>query len=175
MDVRYINPFMKAIKNVFATMLNTEVSFGDPYIQTNQQPSNDVSGIIGLSGDAIGTVIISFPRSSALEIASAFAGVSFEEMDEDFADAIGEIANMVAGSAKKDFENINMSISIPSVIIGKGHKVKATKTMPRLVIPCTSPIGSFIVEIGMKIIKLNNQVDIQEQTEQKELVATIAE
>ncbi len=176
MDVKYINPFMKSIKNVFSTMLNIDVEFGKPRLRTEAEASHDVSGIIGLSGDAMGAVILSFPKPAALKIAGAFAGITFKEMDEDFADAIGELANMVAGSAKRDLEGLNISISVPSVIIGPNHQVRATRMVPRLLIPCSTPIGSFVVEVGMKVIKQNSQTDSQEQNvKEQELVTTATE
>ncbi len=168
MDVKYINPFMGAIKNVMQTMLNLDVDFGKPHLRHDEDVSHDVSGIIGLSGDAVGAVIISFPRTSAMKIASIFACTSFTDTDEDFADAIGELANMIAGNAKKDLEGLNVSISIPSVIIGHGHEVKATRAVPRLIIPCSTPAGSFVVEVGLKVIKKNTQ-------ENRELVGSATE
>ncbi len=176
MDVKYINPFMKAIKNVFGTMLSIEVTFGKPRLRTEAEASHDVSGIIGLSGDAMGAVILSFPKPAALKIAGAFAGITFKETDEDFADAIGELANMVAGSAKRDLEGLNISISVPSVIIGQNHQVKATRMVPRLIIPCSTPLGSFVVEVGMKVLKQNTNVESpkKDSTEQ-ELVASTME
>jgi chemotaxis protein CheX len=150
MDVRYINPFIGAIKNVFKTMLNMEMQFGKPHIKTQEEATHDVSGIIGLSGDIVGAVIVSFPKLAAIKIASAFAGTSLTEADDDFADAIGELANMIAGNAKKDFEGMNVSISTPSVVLGSGHQVKSTKMIPRLVLPCSCHAGSFVVEVGMR-------------------------
>ena len=150
MNVKYINPFIGSVNNVFQTMLAMPVTFGKPHVKTQAENSHDVSGIIGLSGDIVGTVIVSFPKLSALKIASAFAGVTLTEMDENFSDAIGELANMIAGNAKKDLEDYNVNISTPSVIIGTGHQVRATRVLPRLVIPCSTPAGSFVVEVGMK-------------------------
>ncbi len=176
MDVKYINPFMKAIKNVFSTMLNIEVSFGKPHLRTEAEASHDVSGIIGLSGDVMGAVILSFPKPAALKIAGTFAGLTFKDTDEDFADAIGELANMVAGSAKRDLEGLNISISIPSVIIGQNHQVRATRMVPRLIIPCSTPLGSFVVEVGMKVLKQDKKSQSDESSKsEQELVATSTE
>jgi len=150
MDVKYINPFMTAVKNVFKTMLQMDVQFGKPHVKTEEGASHDVSGIIGLSGDVVGAVIVSFPRLAATRIASAFAGMDLSESDDDFADAIGELANMISGNAKKDFDGLRVFISTPSVVIGSNHLIRNTKVTPRLVIPCTCPGGSFVVEVGMK-------------------------
>jgi len=165
MDVKYINPFIGAVKNVFKVMLNMDVQFGKPQLKTQEETTHDVSGIIGLSGDVVGAVIVSFPKLSALKIAGIFAGITFAETDEDFTDAIGELANMIAGNAKKDLEGLKIMISTPSVVIGAGHQVKSTKMMPKLILPCSCPAGSFVVEVGMKQVNMPKEA----------LVATAAE
>ena len=156
MDVKCINPFMGAIKNVFKTMLKMDVQFGKPHVKTNEETCHDVSGIIGLSGDVAGAVIVSFPKLSALKIAGIFAGVTLSDADEDFADAIGELANIIAGNAKKDIEGLKIMISTPSVVIGPGHHVKSIRDLPKLVIPCSCQAGSFVVEVGIKKVNQTN-------------------
>ncbi len=151
MDVKYINPFVGAVRNVFHTMLGVEVTIGKPYMKTDERASADVSAIIGFSGDAAGCVVISFPMAVGAKCASTFGGEEMDANHPDFADALGELANMVAGNAKKDFEGVEISISLPSVIIGEKHTVSRSNTFPRLVIPCETTLGEFFVEVGMKI------------------------
>ena len=151
MDARYINPFIKSIRNVFKTMLSTEVTVGRPHIKADDHERPDVSSVIGFSGDASGSVVLSFPSGTALKVASTFAGMEVTLDSEDFADAIGELANMVAGGAKSEFEGLAVTISLPSVIIGEGHKVSRSSAHPRLVIPCETSLGTFTVEVSMKV------------------------
>jgi len=153
MDVKYINPFMSSIRNVFSTMLRLDVAFSKPHVKKSEEAEHDVSGIIGLSGDVDGVVIVSFPKLAAVRIASTFAGTDLSEADEDFADAIGELANMISGNAKKDFDGLNVYLSPPSVVVGQGHQIKGTKITPRLVIPCSTQAGSFVVEVGMRLVR----------------------
>jgi len=153
MDVRYINPFIASIKNVFSTMVQTEVTIGKPALRSDHDQSVDVSGVIGLSGDITGAVVLGFSSEVACKIASTFAGIDMTLDHPDFTDAIGELANMVAGNAKKDFTGHNVSISLPSVIVGAGHLVSQLKASPTLVIPCNSPAGSFNVEVALVVHK----------------------
>lgn len=153
MDVRYINPFMRSIKNVFQTMLKVDVALQKPHIKTDSTASADVSGVIGFSGDAAGCVVLSFPSAVACKVASTFAGMPITLESPDMVDAIGELANMVAGNAKKDFEGVHISISLPSVVIGTDHIVGQSRMVPRLVLPCSSPLGDFYVEVAMKVDK----------------------
>ncbi len=149
MDVKFINAFIGSIMHVFKTMVHVEVKVGKPAIKQAKMISAEVSGVIGLSGDVIGSVVLSFPGDSACKLASAFAGTPLTMDSPDFTDAIGELANMVAGNAKKDFEGYNASISLPSVIIGPGHSVSQSKASPFLIIPCETSMGSFSVEIAL--------------------------
>ncbi len=152
-DVRFISPFLLAVATVFKTMVHMDVKVQKPRALTDPGTQADVSGVIGFSGDASGCVVLSFSTPVACQIASAFAGIPIDEKHPDFSDAIGELANMVAGNAKKDFEDMNISISLPSVIIGRGHTVSGLRACPRLAIPCETPCGVFEVEVAMVVTK----------------------
>ncbi len=67
----------------------------------------------------------------------------------DFADAVGELGNMVAGAAKKEL-GYQASIGIPSVIVGTGHHIARLKDVPCLVVPCESEHGTFAVEVSIR-------------------------
>jgi len=157
MDVRYINPFIAAVKTVFETMVMTDVTVGKPVPAGNgNDPKVDVSAIIGLSGDAVGAVVLSFEMDTASRAASKFAGIELKPEHPDFADALGELCNMVAGQAKVRLEGLNCSVSLPSVIIGPEHVVSQSKSKPRLLLPCSSELGQFHVEVAMVIEKKAN-------------------
>ena len=149
MDVRFVNPFVKSICNTFETMCSLKVGIGRPELKTCGDPATDVSGVIGFSGDAAGCVVLHFDFAVACKIASNFAGTEITQDHADFADAIGELANMVAGGAKAQFEGLDISISLPNVIVGHNHNVSASRSSPRIVIPCMTDAGTFYVEVGM--------------------------
>ena len=149
MDVRYINPFIHSVCHIFETMCRTKVTVGKPLIKQGNDPATDVSGIIGFSGDAAGSVVLHFAEPIALTLASRFAGTPMTSEAPDFADAIGELANMVAGNAKAQFEGLNIAISLPNVILGAHHRVAVPSNAPRLLIPCETEAGLFHVEVGM--------------------------
>ena len=162
MDVRYINPFVKSICNTFETMCSMPVTVGKPTLKSADDPKTDVSSVIGFSGDATGAVVLHFSFEAASKVATAFAGIEIDADHADFADALGELANMVAGGAKSQFQGLDIAISLPSVIVGKDHNVSASRNTPRLVIPCTTQAGEFAVEIGMVMGKKPAQVSSPE-------------
>ena len=89
------------------------------------------------------------PKTLAAALASILIGDTIEALDEDCIDAVGEIANMIAGNAKTDFPSGNNSISTPSVVVGK-HKVSYPSGLPIITIPCITDKGDMFIEIALK-------------------------
>jgi len=146
-----VNLFIRSIQHVFETMANLNVTIEKPEVKTDHQC--DVSSVISFSGGVTGAVTLCFPTSVAGALASAFAGEEMDLQHPDFRDAIGELANMVAGNAKSNFDlDEQVNISLPSVTIGGNHSVDIAKlppNTPQLVIPCHTEKGAFHVEVVM--------------------------
>ncbi len=150
MDIRYINPFMSAIQNVFKTMLSVEAVIGKPQVKKEVCQHADVSAIIGFSGAVTGTIVLSFPADLACKIASSFAGLEVDLKHPDLTDALGELANMVAGNAKAKLEGEDIRLSLPNVVIGHDHHIPKSRSCPSIVIPCKLEWGGFVIEVSMK-------------------------
>ncbi|MGB7569636.1 MAG: chemotaxis protein CheX [Chitinivibrionales bacterium] len=150
MDVKYVNPFIMATITLFKTMLNVDVTPEKPTLKQEPYPSYDISGIIGLSGSAQGSISISFPKIMALKIVSAMIGVELKVVGPDLTDGIGEVANIIAGNAKQNLNGLNLSISLPNVIIGKDHVITSQRGIPVVIVPFKSPLGSFSMEVALK-------------------------
>ncbi len=149
MDVRVINPFITAIKTVFATMLDAQILISQPHLKRDSGPKSDISTIIGYSGETMGSVAICYPIKTAINAASKFAGEELTVNHPDFADALGELANMVAGHAKSRFEGVSPSISLPRVVVGQELRLLGNQNVPTLVLPCDSALGRFSTEVMM--------------------------
>lgn len=150
MDPQYITPFIRSIQNVFSTMLRIPVTINPPSIKKDKSASYDVSGIIGMSGDVVGSVVLSFPKDTAQKLVTAFCGMEFPPDSPDFADAVGELVNMISGSAKGMFADKNVSISCPSVVIGPGHQINTRSDTPCVSIPCSTTHGNLAIEIAIR-------------------------
>jgi chemotaxis protein CheX len=146
---KLIVPFVNSARTVFSTMCNITATVQRPHVKGTPSTSYDVSGLIGFSGEVIGSVVVSFQRAAAIKIVSAFTGMDIQPESPDFADAIGELTNMIAGSAKKDLGCV-ASITVPSVVIGTGHVIARLSDVPCIVIPCSTPVGEFAVEVNIK-------------------------
>ncbi len=146
---KLVIPFVNSVRNVFSTMVRVKCEVERPIVKGSPTPHYDVSSIIGFSGDVVGSVVVSFQLSAAKKLVAAFAQMEIDEKSPDFADALGELANMIAGAAKKDL-GCSASISTPSVIMGAGHTIARLKDVPCLLIPCKTEVGDFGVEVSIK-------------------------
>lgn len=151
MDASYITPFIKSIQNVFSTMLQLPVTIGKPHLKEGASPTHDVSGIIGMSGDVVGVIALSFPEDTASAVVSLFVGEQIDSTSPDFADAVGELVNMVCGGAKAEFKSSDVRISVPSVICGKDHVLSKQSGVPCVCIPCQTDCGSLVIEIAIRL------------------------
>lgn len=123
---QYIQPFVKVCELVFQKFCKIEVKPGRVYFITRDEYGKlwDISGIIGLSGEVIGAVAISMNDQTAIKITKSLTGKDHSAFDNDVTDAIGEIINIIAGNAKKDFEeDLRIKISLPSIVKGKNHTI----------------------------------------------------
>ncbi len=152
MQVKYVNPFVNATGAIFRTMLELDTTPGTPYLNdyANRKEVYDISGIIGVSGEATGAIVISFPKLTALKIVSVMSGEDVKIFDQTVVDAIGEILNIVTGNAKKDLGGLSINISLPSVITGHQHKLNWPTGVPVVVIPFASSMGKFWMSVCMK-------------------------
>lgn len=149
MKVEYLNPFVKAVLSVFSTMVHCELTRGQPYIKGDFQPAHEVSGVIGLSGRAKGTVVLSLDREAAICAAEAMLGERPTHINADVTDAVGELTNMIAGNAKAQLEQYAMSVSLPTVITGRGHCIEFPKDATAICIPFDCEWGTITVQVGL--------------------------
>ena len=97
MNVKFINPFLEGTISVLKTMAFVEPRAGKPYLKMDSLAKGDISGIIGLTGSATGSLAVSFSEAAILKIVSNMLGENIKSMDGNIKDAVGEITNMISG------------------------------------------------------------------------------
>lgn len=152
MKAEHINPFLSAVCNTFSTMLQCDARRGDICLAKGDQQTYPISGVIGLSGKAAGTVVINLSEEVALKGASAMLMMEMTELNDDVIDAVGEIANMVAGQAKAELEEYDLSVSLPNVIIGEKHDIRFPSDATPLSVPFKTDFGPLRLVVGLETI-----------------------
>jgi chemotaxis protein CheX len=144
MDVRYINPFLSAVGLVFRTMADMTVNMGKPYLKDMQKDMRfiyTVAATIELQGSTTGIVSMRFCRPVVLVLVKALTGELPKDIDDNCLDALGEVANMVVGNAKKDFPLSGTTIGTPKVV-----RTDPLEDPPILVMPFDCSAGRFLIE-----------------------------
>lgn len=137
-----LGQFSRCLSETLSMMTGMEVEPGTPFEKTETLDGGDISSVIGFGGDQVtGCLVMHFPRSAALALYEAMMGENPGDLDAEVRDGIGELANIVLGSAKTAFshEGLDFQISIPTVVIGPGHRVRLQSNLPVMVIPF--PVG----------------------------------
>jgi chemotaxis protein CheX len=152
MDVKYINPFLNGTLEVLKTMAFMEARPGKVYVKESNLAAGDVSGIIGITGDATGSLAISFTEACICSIVGRMLGETPAKADREVFDAVGELTNMISGVARTYLEKQGMTVyaAIPTVIYGKDHTIDPVLDSPSIIIPFSTDNGSFVVDVCIK-------------------------
>lgn len=132
----------------FATMLNCELTPGTPQILERLKPHHEISGVIGISGELSGTVILSTDRGVAEKATQVMFDTTGDVSDDEIIDVIGELTNMVAGGAKAELELANMCLALPAVIMGTDHCIALGSRVEPVLLPFASKWGPLAVQFG---------------------------
>ncbi len=124
----------KALHEITTTMFTCDCEIIPPDQIDVLAPG--ISAIIGFGGKIQGLIAIHLSPKNACMLAEGLLGMRFEAVDEIVADAMGEMANMLAGGLKKftcQSEDL-FKISVPSIIYGSDYSTHAPKNSERLAI-----------------------------------------
>ena len=150
MQVKYINPFLKASTKLFQEYLGLQLKSGKPFVRSDPQGLEEVSGIIGLAGETVGAVVLSFSRETAIKIVSTFEGRTYTALGSEVIDGVGELINIIAGNAKEGLGDFRIEISLPGVITGKTYEIHWPEGIPVVTIPFDSDVGAFTVNVSLR-------------------------
>ncbi|HXB99932.1 MAG TPA: chemotaxis protein CheX [Terriglobales bacterium] len=112
-----------AIQEVFEIMLRCQVT---PAAQSEHRPKGEFTAIVGLAGALCGVLTICCDAKTASQIAKAMLGDAAESEDQ-VADALGEICNMVTGNFKNKLAGTDerCMLSVPSIVTGAEYKFRS--------------------------------------------------
>jgi chemotaxis protein CheX len=137
----------RALKEITTTMFNcdSEIISAD---KVEIVPPG-LSAIVGFGGRISGYIAIHLSPKSACTLAASLLGMTFDEMDDIVADAMGEMVNMLAGGLKKfaSQDEDLFKISVPSIVYGSDYSTHAPKNSERLLIGVQTEFCTFSVQL----------------------------
>ena len=122
---------IRSARDVFSTMLGSELSGGEVTVETTaSEPNDGVVSFIGIAGSWAGTGSLTCSPAMACRICTAMLMTEAPSVNEDVLDAVAEITNMIIGSVKTDLEGElgPLGLSIPTVVFGRNFKTRSAGT-----------------------------------------------
>jgi len=112
----------------------------------------DITAIIGFSGRRRGSVIMSMTNEIAQQAVGGMLGVDFEEINSDVCDGVGELVNVIAGSAKTKLQvmDIDFDLSIPNTVVGQNHQIKVSSGARSTHFDFATSAGAFFIEVYLR-------------------------
>lgn len=114
-----IRVFSEAVRDFFATLTSERAEVRSAYVLESDEAIlwNDFNGLIKVDGGFNGCIAFSAPRGLLTHVLLRMGDQEFSEASH--RDVVGEIANILSGSARKHFGE-SLRISPPTTLPGRG-------------------------------------------------------
>lgn len=154
MKVEFINPFIEAAHDAFQRITNKTLQLGAPSLKSISQTEHDVTVMIGLTGAVGGVVTYSMEIQVATSVASAMMGGIKAEWDDMSESAVGELGNILTGSAVTRLYNrgYECQITPPTIINGKNMPISTSSTHI-VSVPLYSEVGNITLDVALKSLR----------------------
>ncbi|MBI5060034.1 chemotaxis protein CheX [candidate division KSB1 bacterium] len=125
-EFQYVKPFVTATVQTLKQMAGLDCAKTKVELRADARSQGDASAIMALAGKVEGFLAVSCSQQLAKAIARNMLELQEgQETEEDIIDSLGEIINIIAGSAKPDLMNTEhaFQLNIPNVVIGGPHRL----------------------------------------------------
>ncbi|KRB06143.1 chemotaxis protein CheX [Lysobacter sp. Root690] len=141
-----IKVFIDAVTNYFNQLTQEAAQVRGAFLDDNSGtvPVYDYSGQISISGQFRGTITVSAPRAMIRHLLLALN--ESDQSDANLRDTVGELANTLAGNARKHFGG-DMEISVPKTAAGAISNSGSRKRPYVIMVSWKTYSASLVVDI----------------------------
>lgn len=150
MKVEFINPFVAAAAQVLKQEVNADIKKGQISIEESAFTSQDVTVMIGVTGEVHGIVLYGLSEKTAKNIVSTMLDETVPIFDKMAGSAIAEMGNVITGLASGGLEKAGYicDIAPPTLITGRGVMI-STLNIKRLRIPLETSLGDLEISCAL--------------------------
>lgn len=155
-DARVVNIFLKSVIDVFSIQVNCPIQPGKPFVSAPDAKSDtEIVGIIALNANGFrGNVALCFSGQVFLNVYEKMLGVKHETITSEIEDAVGELMNIIYGTAKTQLNKelgAELQPALPSILTGEKLALRKQATHQNIVIPFSGEAGDFHLELAMLV------------------------
>jgi chemotaxis protein CheX len=150
--IELVQPYLQAAKDVIARETGSDVTVGRVTLKKPPASTDEISIIIGVTGQIQGVVMIVMNRQTALSIVGKITGERYTDFDELAQSAVAEMANVISGRGGIALASLgrDTTISPPAVLVGNNGGAVSTLDIPIYAIPLESSCGIIEIQVALK-------------------------
>ena len=150
--VELVQPYLQAAKEVIGRETGSEVGVGKVSMKKPPASTDEVSILIGVTGQIQGVVMIMMNKQTALNVVGHITGENYTQLDELAESAVAEMANVISGRGGIALAALGRetTISPPAVLIGRQGGNVSTLDIPIFAIPLESSCGVIELQVALR-------------------------
>src|SRR5690349_16293348 len=147
----HLEPFLTGAREVLEAELGADVGRGALRLEAGSHTTQDVTAIVGITGQLTGLAVYGMSRETALAIVGRLMGAPVDDLDDLTLSGIAELGNVITGRASTLLadQGIAADIAPPVLLVGAGSRV-STAGIQRLVVPLETPLGTLEAQLAIK-------------------------
>src|ERR1700690_2901934 len=154
MKMELIQPFINAADAVLSQGLSGSTKVGNLSMEENAYRRKGVAGMVALTGDIEGRIILDLEPQTAVRVASHYAGAELPESDSLVKETIFELANQVVGNAVCALNEQGFLFRVhPPVLVTSTEGDKTSEDVEALMICFETSLGDVFMNVALRYNK----------------------
>jgi len=154
MKIELIQPFINAADAVLSQGLHGTTKVGNLSMEEEAYRRKGVAGMVALTGDIEGRIVLDLEPQTAVRVASHYAGAELPESDELIRETIFELANQVVGNAICALNDQGFHFRVhPPVLLIADEGDRTSEDIEALIICFETAMGSVFMNVALKYNK----------------------
>ena len=151
MKMELIQPFINAADAVLSQGLQGATKVGNLTMEEQAYRRKGVAGMIALTGDIEGRIILDLEPQTAVRVASHYAGADLPESDGLIKETIFELANQVVGNAISALNDQGFHFRVhPPLLLTAEEGDKTSEDTEALMICFETSLGNVFMNVALR-------------------------
>ena len=154
MKMELIQPFINAAHAVLSQGLSSTTKVDNLSMEEHAYRRKGVAGMVALTGDIEGRIILDLEPQTAVRVASHYAGADLPESDGLIKETIFELANQVVGNAVCALNDQGFHFRVhPPMLLTCEEGDKTSEDVEALMICFETSLGNVFMNVALRYNK----------------------
>src|ERR1700704_4839035 len=151
MKMELIQPLINAADAVLSEGLQGTTKLGNLTMEEDAYRRKGIAGMVALTGDIEGRIILDLEPQTAVRVASHYAGAELPESDALIKETIFELANQVVGNAVCALNDQGFHFRVhPPLLVTSEEGDKSSEDVEALMISFETSLGSVFMNVALR-------------------------